>query len=133
MKFERIEERERLVEFTLSGIIELRAFMDALVVAHDRCVSSGRWGALFDLRGATGTLMADERARMVAELSPAWNRKVVLAVVLTEEQFLPTRFGQLAAQNRGVRTREFTEREPALAWLASVLADPPHDERLDFS
>jgi len=131
MKFDRIDERERLVEFTLSGEIEFHGFIDALRSAHERCVSSERWGALFDVRGASGTLTAEERARLVAALAPEWNRKVVLAMVLGGEQFLPTRFGQLAAQNRGVRTVEFKERETALAWLTTVLADEPHDERLD--
>jgi len=131
MQFDRIDERERLVEFTLSGEIELRGFIDAVRVAHERCVSSGRWGALFDVRGASGTLTAEERMRLITEVVPGWNRKVVLAVVLADEQFLPSRFGQLAAQNRGVRTVEFKDRETALAWLETVLADEPHDPRLD--
>jgi hypothetical protein len=131
MQFDRIDERDRLVEFTLSGEIELEGLMDALRVVHQRCVTSGRWGALLDVRGASGTLTAEERMRLITELLPEWNRKVVLAMLLGEQQFLPSRFGQLAAQNRGVRTREFTEREPALAWLATVVADEPHDERLD--
>ncbi|MFA6955481.1 MAG: hypothetical protein WC538_06370 [Thermoanaerobaculia bacterium] len=131
MQFDRIDERDRLVEFTLSGEIDLQGLMVALRIAQERCVTSGRWGALFDIRGASGTLTAEERMQLITALLPEWNRKVVLAMLLGDEQFLPSRFGQLAAQNRGVRTREFKEREPALAWLATVLADEPHDERLD--
>jgi hypothetical protein len=50
---------------------------------------------------------------------------IVLAVVVHEAQHLDERPGQLAAQNRGIRAREFTSIDAAEAWLGAVLRDAP--------
>lgn len=132
MNFGRIVERELYVEFVLSGEINLTGLTAALKAAHDECGKRSRNGALVDLRHAAGTLTAAERSQLVEALAPGWNRALVIAIVLSNEQFLPTRFGQLAAQNRGLRTREFRTSEEAAAWLVSAFVAPPPDESFDL-
>jgi len=90
-----------------------------------QCRTQRSRGALLDFSETTSTLTALERMDIARMLPNDLAHGVVLAVVVHQAQHLAERPGQLAAQNRGIRAREFTSIDAAAAWLSAVLRDAP--------
>ena len=127
MEIESFVERGPTAEVVVRGVVTLEELAGMYRRVFAECSRRQIGAVLVDLSGAEGTLEATERATLVEMLSRELDRGVVLASVLNGSQFLPTRLGQLMAQNRGFRVREFTDREEASAWILSTLAPPPPD------
>jgi hypothetical protein len=125
VQIEKFLNHGRFAEFVLGGSMTLYGLKDLLRQVFAECGRLGIGGAVVDVAGVSGTLTASDRAELVGSLSDELPRGIAVAMVLNDDQFLPTRLGELMAQNRGFRTREFRQREEAVAWLAAALAPPP--------
>lgn len=113
------------IEFRYAGDVDFASVIDAFAGVLKHCQSHRIRGALLDYSGTTSTLTALERMDIARLLPNDLAHGLVLAVVVHHAQHLDDRPGQLAAQNRGIRAREFTSLDAAEAWLVAVLRDPP--------
>lgn len=123
MNLDSITPRGRYAELSYSGAIDRAATEGAFAEALQHCLSRGLRAALLDFSATTGTLSALDRMDIARRLAPEWQRGILLAVVVSRAQHLDERPGQLAAQNRGIRAREFLDRQAAVAWLTACLKD----------
>ncbi len=123
MQLASITPRRWHAEFRFEGPIEFQATLTAFADVLAHCQAHELRGALVDFRATEGTLTALERMEIARMMAPEWTRGIILAVVVNLAQHLDERPGQLAAQNRGIRVREFTSAEAANDWLTAVLRD----------
>jgi len=117
MNLASVEDRGGFAEFRYSGSLDLAEIARASLSVLVHCQSEGLKGALIDLRETEGTLDPLERIDFARSIAPEWNRDILLAFVLHPSQHVPSRPGELAAQNRGMRTRTFLDHQMATAWL----------------
>jgi len=115
--------RDRYVEFRYTGDVDFASVIDAFGAVLRHCRTGRIHGALLDFSATTSTLTALERMDIARMLPHDLAHGIVLAVVVHPTQHLDERPGQLAAQNRGIRAREFTEMGAAVDWLGAVLRD----------
>jgi len=113
------------IEFRYTGDVDFASVIDAFAGVLKQCRTQRSRGALLDFSETTSTLTALERMDIARMLPNDLAHGVVLAVVVHQAQHLAERPGQLAAQNRGIRAREFTSIDAAAAWLSAVLRDAP--------
>jgi hypothetical protein len=113
------------VEFRYTGDVDFASVIDAFAGVLKHCRAQRCRGALLDFSGTTSTLTALERMDIARMLPNDLAHGIVLAVVVHQAQHLEERPGQLAAQNRGIRAREFTSIDAAATWLSAVLRDTP--------
>jgi len=117
--------RDQYAEFRYTGDVDFASVIDAFAGVLKHCRTERIRGALLDFSETTSTLTALERMDVARMLPGDLAHGIVLAVVVHQSQHLDERPGQLAAQNRGIRAREFTSIDAAEAWLGAVLRDAP--------
>jgi len=115
-------DRDSYAEFRFTGDIDRTGVLEAFREVHAYCVTHGFDAALVDLTETGGTLGPLDRIELARILADDWERGLALAVVVNDLQHLPERPAQLAAQNRGMRAREFTDVQSAAAWIRATLA-----------
>ena len=74
---------------------------------------------LIDVRAVPGSVTFLDRYQM-GNMAARHLPRVLLAVLMREDQADPKRIGQLAAQNRGVNAEVFTDPAQAEAWLKNA-------------
>jgi hypothetical protein len=114
------------IHAVVSGAFDHADLPDALKTIFAASTKNRLFKIIIDsrtLEGEISLLARYDIGHIAAELQ---QEPVQLAVVASEQQVWPDRFGENVANNRGVRTKVTTDMSEALAWLQCDDASLPN-------
>jgi hypothetical protein len=113
------------IHAVVSGAFDPAQLPDALKLIFATSSKNRLFKILIDGRTLEGEISLMARYDLGRIAAGLQEEPVQLAVVGTEQQVWPDRFGENVANNRGLRTKVTTDMAEALAWLHQTDTSPP--------
>lgn len=109
---------EGYARFAPTGFFTHLSLVSRLELAMIECQRQGQTRLLADVRAIEHPpLSGVDRYELGHGLAEAWDRSILLAMVVRTDQLDPERFGQKVATNRGLFVQPFTDDASARDWL----------------
>lgn len=119
-----IERQVGWIMARMTGAGEIAQVTRQFARLAEECQGTRKPRLLLDLSGVDTPLTAIDRFELGREAVAFAQHEIQVAVIAAPHQLHSERFGELVAQNRGVKVRVFADRSAGEAWLGEDKSPP---------